>query len=96
MYFIYSDLIDLANLKSTNYFYWFSIVVEKSNIQSLGIYLYTYFSFFLVIAGLILLVAMIGAISLTLEDPFTNSGSRHQQLFKQVSIKPYQSLFYVK
>jgi hypothetical protein len=50
----------------------------------------------LIIAGLILLVAMIGAISLTLEDSSVSLGSKHQQLFKQVSVNPRHSVFYIK
>ena len=97
LYFICSDLLVHSTTTTLiNYYDWFNIILEQSNIKSLGLYLYTYFSFFLLVAGLILLVAMIGAISLTLEEPSINLGSKHQQLFKQVSTDPKQSLFYVK
>lgn len=56
-------------------------------------YLYTYFSFYLIVAGLILLVAMLGAISLTLEES-VGSRSKYQQLFKQVNTDPKQAIFY--
>jgi hypothetical protein len=46
-----------------------------------------------VVAGLILLIAMLGAISLTLED--TSTYNKQQQLFKQLNIDPKKSLFYV-
>jgi hypothetical protein len=46
-----------------------------------------------VVAGLILLIAMLGAISLTLED--TPTYNKQQQLFKQLNVDPKKSLFYV-
>jgi len=97
LYFICSDLISYYpsnNLISS--YNWFDLIVESSNIKSLGFYLYTYFSFFFLVAGLILLVAMIGAISLTLEDSISNLETKHQKLFKQVNVNPKDSLFYVK
>jgi hypothetical protein len=47
-----------------------------------------------VVAGLILLIAMIGAISLTLEDTSTTF-NKQQQLFKQLNVDPKKSIFYV-
>jgi len=68
--------------------------LELSNIRNLGVYLYTYFSFFILLAGLILLIAMLGAISLTLEDTMSIS-NKQQQLFKQLNIDPKKSIFYI-
>lgn len=96
LYFICFDLTSFQTLNYTNYYNWFNLILEQSNIRSLGLYLYTYFAFFLLVAGLILLVAMIGAISLTLEDPLSDIGAKRQQLFKQTSINPKDSIFYIK
>jgi NADH:ubiquinone oxidoreductase subunit 6 (subunit J) len=84
--------IENGNIPWT-YTNWFSLVVETSNLRSIGSYLYTYFSFFFIMAGVILLVAMIGAISLTLE---TTTDTKQQLLYKQVNTNPKDSLFYVK
>ena len=96
LYFISSDLISFQQKHFYNYLNWFAVVLESSNIKNLGYYLYTYFSSFFLIAGLILLVAMLGAISLTLEDPSSSIGTKHQQLFKQLSVDPKNSIFYLK
>lgn len=79
---------------NTLYINWYNLLLEKSNSQVLGLYLYTYFSFFFLLGGLVLLIAMIGAISLTLEGylPF----NKRQFSFIQVSRNPKNSLFYVK
>jgi NADH-quinone oxidoreductase subunit J len=96
IYFICFDLISFQTPNSINYYNWFNLILEQSNIRSLGLYLYTYFALFLLIAGLILLVAMIGAISLTLEDTLLDIGAKRQQLFKQISSNPKDSIFYMK
>jgi len=56
--------------------------------------LYTYFSFFFILAGLILLVAMIGAIVLTLTTRANHL--KLQFLHKQVSADPKKAIFYRK
>jgi NADH-quinone oxidoreductase subunit J len=93
LYFISSDLTSFPPNTFFSYLNWFGLILEISNIRNLGVYLYTYFSFYLVVAGLILLIAMLGAISLTLED--TSTYNKQQQLFKQLNIDPKKSLFYV-
>lgn len=55
---------------------------EVPNIQALGDLLYTKYVFFFQIAGMVLLVAMIGAIVLTLRH---KPGVRRQDIGKQVS-----------
>nr|YP_010227887.1 NADH dehydrogenase subunit 6 [Polymyxa betae]CAG9644864.1 NADH dehydrogenase subunit 6 [Polymyxa betae] len=96
LYFISADLTFFQQNHFYNYLNWFSLVLESSNIKNLGHYLYTYFSAYFLIAGLILLVAMLGAISLTLEDSAISVGTKHQQLFKQLSVDPRNSIFYLK
>jgi NADH-quinone oxidoreductase subunit J len=94
LYFLSLDLTYFQINTLSTYLNWFSLVLELSNIRNLGVYLYTYFSFFLLLAGLILLIAMLGAISLTLEDT-TAISSKQQQLFKQLNIDPQKSIFYI-
>nr|YP_009350050.1 NADH dehydrogenase subunit 6 [Spongospora subterranea]AIK19921.1 NADH dehydrogenase subunit 6 [Spongospora subterranea] len=98
LYFLSLDLIfvtpKIIFLSSFTYTNWFSLIFEASNIKCLGGYLYTYFSFFLVFVGLILLVAMVGAISLTIEK--VPVGIKQQTLSKQVNVNPKSSLFYIQ
>lgn len=68
--------------------------MESSTIRALGGCLYTQFSFFFIMAGVILLIAMLGAISLTLET--SGIGKKQQVLHKQINVKPRESMFYVK
>jgi len=96
LYFLNLDLVSIRFYFKKDYLNWFGLILEFSNIKTLGTYLYTYFSFFLLMAGLILLIAMIGAITLTVEDFSTKSDSKHQLLFKQVTAHPKDSLFYYK
>jgi NADH-quinone oxidoreductase subunit J len=49
------------------YIDWYKSFLSHSNVVSLGLVLYTYFSPFLIISGLLLLLAMISSIMLTLD-----------------------------
>lgn len=49
------------------YIDWYRSFLSHSNVVSLGLVLYTYFSPFLIISGLLLLLAMISSIMLTLD-----------------------------
>lgn len=51
------------------YLDWYQSFLNHSNVVSLGLILYTYFSPFIIISGIILLLAMISSIMLTLEIP---------------------------
>ena len=61
-------------------------IVGRSNIESLGALLYSRYLFLFESAGIILLVAMVGAIVLTHRPPKTQRG--HQNISKQVSRRP--------
>lgn len=95
LYFISLDLVDIPENSLLDYLNWYNLILESSNIKTLGSYLYTYFSFFFLLAGIVLLIAMIGAISLTLPESLSTE-SKHQLLYKQVSVNPKDSVFYVK
>lgn len=60
-----------AGLANSPIFYldWYQSFLNHSNVVSLGLVLYTYFSPFIIISGVILLLAMISSIMLTLEIP---------------------------
>jgi len=64
-------------------------MAETSNIKALGDLLYTRYIFFFQLAGLILLVAMIGAIVLTLHH---KPNIRRQNIADQVARNPENSI----
>jgi len=66
---------------------------EVSNTQALGLVLYTKYVYFFEVAGLILLVAMIGAIVLTLQHKV---GVRRQSIAAQVARRPKTAVEIVK
>ncbi|MFA5899453.1 MAG: NADH-quinone oxidoreductase subunit J [Hyphomicrobium sp.] len=66
---------------------------EASNTQALGLVLYTRYVFFFEVSSLILLVAMIGAIVLTLQH---RVNVRRQSIAKQVARTPATGLEIVK
>ncbi len=64
-------------------------VTEKSNIQQIGELLYTRYIFLFEAAGIVLLVAMIGAIVLTHRQ---RSGVRPQNVSRQVARRPQDAV----
>jgi len=66
---------------------------EASNTQQLGLVLYTKYVFFFEVAGLVLLVAMVGAIVLTLQH---KAGVRRQSIAAQVARTPKTGMEIVK
>ena len=81
---IENDFVTLLapSLLEGDYTLWVKSTEDISNIVILGQVLYTTFALFFLIAGLILLVAMIGAIVMTMQ---TRSTLRRQQISQQVS-----------
>ena len=82
----YFDLVSV----NTNYLHlfennfvneWSTSVVPVSNISVLGQLLYTYFSYLFILSGIILLVSMLGAISLTLHR---RNDVKKQFIYKQI------------
>ena len=72
---------------------WFAFMDNLTNIEVLGQLLYTYYFFYFLVAGIILLVAMVGAIVLTLN--FTQK-AKHQFVFKQILREKKNSIYLVK
>ena len=70
-----------------NYIDWFNLIDVISNIESIGLMLYTYYFIYYIIGGLILLLAMIGSIILTLNSPtIIKRQNIANQLYLQSSI----------
>jgi NADH-quinone oxidoreductase subunit J len=63
---------------------WYRSFLNHSNVVSLGLVLYTYFSPFLIISGILLLLAMISSIMLTLD--VSNSSENTLNVAKKQSI----------
>lgn len=88
-----------------SYYSWLSIYdgvgSAASNLETLGQVLYTYYAYYFLLAGFILLVSMIGAIALTLQVE-TNWGtgkqsiSKRQHVFEQLSRDSRKAIFSVK
>ena len=81
---IEGDFVSLLNTNniSPEYINWFSNKDSISNIQTLGDVLYTDYVIFFLLAGVILLIAMVGAIVLTMS---TRTSLRRQFIYQQVS-----------
>ena len=74
-----SGTTGMANL-SLVFTQWAHLQVGANNISALGTIIYTYYFYFFCMASLILLVAMIGAIVLTMHKGVTH---KRQQVFQQ-------------
>jgi len=84
--FFSSNLFAFANdnlilNQNLNTIFWTNQINPTSNIEALGIVLYTYYVYCFMVASLILLVAMIGAILLTMRK---RTNVRKQEIFDQV------------
>lgn len=66
VWIINQDFLDKPSIEEPLYTSWVSILHSKTNIEVLGDLLYTEHAFSLIVASLVLLVAMIGAIVLTM------------------------------
>ena len=72
--------IDKFSSNHIDYVIWPTLIDSKTPVEALGQVLYTYYSYFFIVASLILLISMIGAIMLTLNP---NRAVKRQQLFEQ-------------
>lgn len=72
---------------------WFYSIDKMPNIEAIGQVLYTHYFILFLISGIILLVAMIGAVSLTLQF---NKKVKNQFLFRQLSRKAVNALFIIQ
>jgi NADH-quinone oxidoreductase subunit J len=76
------------NSSNIIYIDWYKSFLSHSNVVSLGLVLYTYFSPFLIISGVLLLLAMISSIMLTLD--LTSSSEYGEGVFLRKQSIPNQ------
>jgi NADH-quinone oxidoreductase subunit J len=78
---------NLSNIINDGFVYsiWLDLLNSVSNIEVIGQLIYTYYFDLFLLCGIILLVAMIGAIVLTLTH---RNDAKRQNVFEQVSINP--------
>jgi uncharacterized membrane protein YcjF (UPF0283 family) len=72
------------------FFNWISNFLHFHNIQMIGQYLYTDYGYLLLLSSMILLVAMVGAIILSLDH---HRSIRRQDLYSQISTRSTIGLF---
>ena len=82
----------LSEGAQSTYVDWSGMIDNVTNLSSLGQVLYTHYSIPFLMAGLILLVAMIGAIVLTMQ---TRTTVRRQHIFQQVSRDDTNAIYLV-
>jgi NADH-quinone oxidoreductase subunit J len=90
LFFFENDNIILN--ESLNTVFWTNQINPTTNIEALGEVLYTYYVYCFIIASLILLVSMIGAILLTMRK---RTNVRKQEIFDQVYGNINNSVRYV-
>jgi NADH-quinone oxidoreductase subunit J len=81
------------NMYDFNHFNWFDILTPLSNIELIGQFLYTFGFFYFIQAGIILLLAMIGAIVLTMQK---GQAIRRQHISEQLSRQIVNSFFVIQ
>jgi len=86
-----SSLTSSLVLKKYDYIDWLSLVDSPTNIEVIGQVVYTAQSLYFIISGLVLLVAMIGAIVLTNQNK--DKSIRTQQVFQQLSRNFKKAIF---
>jgi NADH-quinone oxidoreductase subunit J len=97
LYFIVSGSVGLDNkalIFVVNYFDWKSILVNISNIKVFGYLLYSYYAPFLLIIGIILLVAMIGTVILT-KNNYMRLGKKRDFIDQQISRSYENAVFLI-
>lgn len=80
---IINEINNIWNDQETLQKPWIILAVPTTNIQTLGYLIYTYYFYYFIMASLILLIAMIGAIVLTMYK--RKHASKKQHIYKQVT-----------
>jgi len=80
--YYYPTFLAFSTLSSQSYLNWIDLIDNFSNIQILGQILYTHYFFVFLESGFVLLVAMIGAIVLTL---YHRTNVKRQVIYQQLS-----------
>jgi NADH-quinone oxidoreductase subunit J len=98
LYFISSDSVGVSNSSSLffnfDFFDWKAIMENVVNIDVFGSLLYTHYAPFLLIVGVVLLIAMIGAIILT-KTNYVLSGQKRNFIDQQVTRNFENAVFLV-
>ena len=92
----YYHLIEQSFFK--NDFFYRQVVNQLdtiTNIETIGQVLYSYYAFFFLVAGIILLIALIGAVTLTKKEK-KNPNFLTKNLYKQLSRNSLQAIFNIK
>lgn len=71
-----------------------SVITGLSNVEVLGSVLYTQYVYHFILAGFILLIAMIGAIVLTMQ--YNETKVKHQHIFQQITRNSNRAIFLTK
>jgi NADH-quinone oxidoreductase subunit J len=88
----------LNNLFFKNDFFYRQVVTQLdtiTNIETIGQVLYSYYAFFFLAAGIILLIALIGAVTLTKKEK-KKPNFLTKNLYKQLSRNSLQAVFNIK
>jgi len=86
----YSFIVPNKSDTANTFISWISTVDKVTNLEALGQLLYTYYFIYFLISGIILLVAMLGAIVLTLQF---NKTVKNQLIFRQLSRNADSAVF---
>ena len=92
----YYHLIEQSFFK--NHFFYKKFITQYdyiTNVETIGHVLYTYYAFFFLSAGIILLIALIGAVTLTKKEKKKES-SLTKNLYKQLSRNSLKAIFNVQ
>jgi len=89
-YILKKDLVNKeGNIEGIEITKWIDYINGGTNLEILGELLYTYYVYYFIIGGLILLVAMIGTIVLTL---YHEVGIKRQEIYKQVGRRVVETI----
>ncbi len=92
----YYHLIDQSFFKNKLFFKEFINIFDSiTNIETIGYLLYTYYAFFFLTAGIILLIALIGAITLTKKEK-KKQIFLTKNLYKQLSRNSLKAVFNIR
>jgi len=86
-----SSSLTSSLVSKSDYVDWFALIDSVNNIEAIGQLIYTHQAYFFVLSGLVLLVAMIGAIVLTTQNK--DGSIRTQQVFHQLSRNSKKAIF---
>lgn len=91
------DIIETKSENSYSYSNWLTTLDGENNLIHLGQILYTYYFYYFLLAGFVLLVAIIGGIVLTLQTKSSKiyQESKRQQVFEQLSRDSKRAVFLI-